>query len=123
MSEKSKRPIEVYCLWPDQTWNSNIVEIPADTPEDQIEAVAKEYGERQFGPDCVCWVYNTMDDECPDMPRQYRCAVILHFLLDQVTVGSEKEQEAAAIDRVNMLLQREPYGLGARLEKARVVDM
>jgi hypothetical protein len=34
------REIEVYRCWDDRTWDTEFVEIPADTPEENIEAVA-----------------------------------------------------------------------------------
>lgn len=40
---------------------------------------------------------------------------ILQFDADEITDGSAKEQVNRAIELVNFVLQREPYGLGAQL--------
>ena len=36
----STREIEVYRCWDDRTWDTECVEIPADTPEEKVEEVA-----------------------------------------------------------------------------------
>ena len=36
------REIEVYRCWDDHTWDTEIVDIPADTPEEKIEEVAEK---------------------------------------------------------------------------------
>lgn len=39
----------------------------------------------------------------------------LQFDADQVTKGTPLNQAHQAIDQINLVLQREPYGLGAQL--------
>jgi len=34
------REIEVYRCWDDRTWDTELVDIPADTPKEKIEEVA-----------------------------------------------------------------------------------
>lgn len=110
------RPIEMYRLNEDRTWDTVEVEILANTDPNCIEEIARIEAARVFGPGSYM-LYNSMDDQCPEIPRMHECDVRLIFQLDQTTVGSEIEQTAAAIDQINLTLQREPYGLGARLEK------
>ncbi len=43
----------------------------------------------------------------------------LQFDADQITHGRPEEQAAKAIDLINLLLQREPFGLAAQLIAAR----
>jgi hypothetical protein len=53
-------------------WNTEFVEIPADTPDDQVEAVARlavlKIAE-SWQDTCLVgsWLYNSMDDECPEV--------------------------------------------------------
>jgi hypothetical protein len=108
------RPIEMYRIHEDGGWDTVIVEIPADTDPHIIEEIGRIHAEAQYGPGAYM-LYNTMDDECPILRSEIK--VRLSFDLDEVTVGSEIEQQDAAIEVINLLLQREPHGLGARLEK------
>jgi len=39
----------------------------------------------------------------------------LQFDANQVTRGSTEQQARQALDRINLTLQREPFGLGAQL--------
>lgn len=91
-----------------------MVEIPANTHPNRIEEVGRVHAAAQYG---AGWyvLYNSRDDDCPDVPRTSEVKVRLSFDLDQTTVGSEIEQQAAAIDSINLTLQREPYGLGAQI--------
>ena len=65
MKKTKERPIEVAMLYADRTWDTVIVEIPADTPEDEIaeasylEAVAHIPGHHILS---MTAIYNTMED-------------------------------------------------------------
>ena len=41
--------------------------------------------------------------------------VDLQFDADQITHGSQEQQVRQAIDQINLVLQHEPFGLGAQL--------
>lgn len=41
--------------------------------------------------------------------------LVLQFDADQITQGNRQQQTNQAIDLINMVLQREPFGLGAQL--------
>ena len=41
--------------------------------------------------------------------------VDLQFDADQIPHGSKEQQVRQAIDQINLVLQREPFGLGAQL--------
>lgn len=114
MTEIPNRPIEMYMLKEDKTWDTVVVEIPANTHPNRLEEVARIHAVAQYGPG-VYMLYNSMDEECPDTPRRSEVRIRLCFDMGQTTVGSEIEQQAAAIDQINLTLQREPYGLGAQI--------
>ncbi len=63
------RPIEMgRCFMPDR-WDTVIVQIPVDTPEDKIHEVAQAEVCRETDKEshmAGCFVYNTMDDYEPD---------------------------------------------------------
>lgn len=109
------RPIEMYRIMEDGTWDTVMVEIPANTDPNRIEEVARIQAVKKWGL-AAYTLYNSMDDECPDgVPPRSQVEVMLSFDMDQQTVGSEIEQQRAAIDQINLTLQRDPYGLGARI--------
>jgi hypothetical protein len=117
--DKPTRPIEMGIAFASGRWTTEVVDIPADTPEDKILEVAQATirNIEMVG----AWVYNSMDDDCPEVeteqtPRRLGCCVILSFDADQITMGQNCEQRDAAIEQVNLVLQREPHGLGARLQ-------
>ena len=115
MKETPTRRVEMIQLNPDRTWEDGImVEIPANTHPSRIEEVARIHAAEQHG---TAWyvLYHSMDDECPNVPIRSEMKVGLSFDLGQATVGSETEQQAAAIDAINLTLQREPHGLGAQI--------
>jgi len=62
------RPIEMGIAKENGTWQTTIVEIPADTADAEICQVATDVLLRSS---CVhisgVWVYNSMDDECPEI--------------------------------------------------------
>jgi len=39
----------------------------------------------------------------------------LEFDADQITSGTEREQALQAVEMINGILQRKPYGLGAKI--------
>jgi hypothetical protein len=41
--------------------------------------------------------------------------LVLQFDADQITKGNRQQQTHQAIDLINLVLQREPFGLGAQL--------
>jgi len=47
--------------------------------------------------------------------KQITTTITLTFDSDQITSGSDEEQIQAAIDEINLVLQRQPYGLGAQV--------
>ena len=64
----ANRTIEMYCLsdgGDSGTWTTVSVEVPADTHESQLEAVARTHAEAQYGPGAYM-MYNSMDDEVMD---------------------------------------------------------
>lgn len=117
------RPIEMGVAFSDGQWESHIVQIPADTSNAKLEEVGGEaviifcYDPRTTSRDIIgTWVYNSMEDECPDVDRRADVRVRLSFDLNQITSGTELEQKAKAVERVNLALQDEPFGLGARID-------
>lgn len=119
MGEIPNRAVEMYRLsdgGDTGTWDTVMVELPADTPHDRLEAVARTHAIAQYG-EGAYRMYNSMDDECPclKVPKRLGVVVVLEFDADKVTVGSEKYQQGAAVELVNLALQREPYGLGANI--------
>jgi len=43
------RPVEMYCCYDDHTWqNEHFVEIPEDTPEEEIEKLALKLAKEQL---------------------------------------------------------------------------
>lgn len=122
MGEIPNRTVEMYRLSDGEdtgTWDTVMVELPADTPDYRLEEVARTHAAAQYGEGAYL-MYNSMDDECPKVergPERLRAVVILEFDADQLTVGSKEEQEIAAVELVNLTLQREPYGLGANVRR------
>ncbi len=119
------RPIEMGVALSNGNWYAGVmIDVPADTPKDKLQEVGSEIvlkspalHEEEVA---FIWVYNSMDDKCPEVeipPRRLRLFCSLSFDADQVTTGTDREQEEAAVDQVNFALQREPYGLGARLDE------
>lgn len=41
--------------------------------------------------------------------------LVLQFDADQTTAGTAKAQLKQAVEQINLVLQRQPYGLGAQL--------
>jgi hypothetical protein len=37
MSTRATRTVEYYRLWEDHTWDTEFLEVPTDTPEEQLE--------------------------------------------------------------------------------------
>jgi len=109
---------EMYRMKPSGTWDTVEIEIPADTSEAHLDDVAKQAAGATFGHDSAYMIYNSMEDDCPEVvPQRSEIVVKLSFDMGQTTVGTEEQQREAAIDQINMTLQRDPYGLGAILEK------
>lgn len=119
--------------WTDRTWtDGHFITIPVDTPEGQIEEAGRKSiiahydGDRKTHgslrkADEIAYIclYNSNVGEVEpdkDVPKRSEIAVTLSFDLDQITTGSEIEQQAAAVDVVNLTLQREPFGLGASIK-------
>lgn len=113
----TNRKVEMYRIFDGGTWDSVMVEIPANTHPNRLEDVARTHAAAQYGPGNYM-LYNSMDAACPDIPCRSEVLVRLCFDMGQVTTGSEIEQQAAAIEVVNLALQRQPYGLGAQIFKA-----
>jgi hypothetical protein len=123
MTEMPNRPIEMGVATSDGTFYYVTVNVPADTPVDKLFEVCqaealKLHQEREDDREVRgTWLHDTQDDECPDFPRRLEVTCILSFDADETTVGTDIEQGEAAVDQINLVLQREPHGLGARLEK------
>lgn len=85
---------------------------------DPVDDLAGNYGDPLDG-DTIKFgkglYYNTYEDSRP-VPMRSEVTVKLSFDLDEITAGSEQEQQDAAIEIINLALQREPFGLGARLD-------
>lgn len=89
------RPIELYRILADGTWDVVMVEIPATTHESQIAEVAFAVAKKQFGGEAWA-IYNTYDDEVPEVPGAFiievednaRC--VQRFLIR----GAENEEVA-----------------------------
>lgn len=96
------------------TWDTILVELPANTHPNRLEEVARIHAVAQYGPG-IYMMYNPMDDDCPETPMKSEVRVRLSFDMGQITEGSEIEQQAAAIEIINLALQREPHGLGAQI--------
>ena len=116
VSPAGLRPIELVRCNDDRTWDTVMVEIPVNTDRGCLEKVARDYAEAKYGRG-VYSLYNSYEDSCPATMRS-EVMVKLSFDLDEITVGSEKEQIAAVIEVINLSLQREPFGLGARLDES-----
>lgn len=117
MTEIPNRTVEMYRMsdgGDTGTWHTVMVELPANTHPNRLEEVAREHAQAQYGPGAYM-LYNSMDDECPECPFRHSIVVRLSFDVNQTTVGSGTEQQLAAIDQVNLTLQREPHGLGAQI--------
>ncbi len=114
MTNDANRTIAMYRLAEDGTWDTVRVEIPANTHSDKIEEVGRSHVDAQYGPGAYM-LYDSMDDDCPDGPMRSRVEAVLSFDLGQTTVGTETEQQAAAIEQINLALRLHPHGLGARL--------
>ena len=117
MKEIPNRTVEMYRIsdgGTERTWSTVMVEIPANTRPNRLEEVARIHAAAQHGPGAYM-LYNSMDDECPDCPQQSEIVVRLTFDMGQITEGSEAEQQMAAVEIINLSLQREPYGLGAQI--------
>ena len=67
MATDANRTIEMYRLWEgdEHKWDTVMVEIPADTPDDRIEAVGRIHAEAQHGP-APYMLYNSMEDDRPE---------------------------------------------------------
>ena len=66
MAEKTTRTIEYFRCWSDRTWDTDFIEIPADTPDNEIEAAVRFYAQQidwVEDPPMFVGVYCTMDDE------------------------------------------------------------
>ena len=98
----------------ERTWTTVLVEIPANTHPNRLEEVARIHAVSQFGPGAYM-LYCSMDDECPECPQRSELWVRLTFDMGQITEGSEEEQQMAAVEQINLTLQRQPYGLGAQI--------
>ena len=117
MTEIPNRTVEMYRMsdgGDTGTWQTVMVELPANTRSFRLEKVAREHAQAQYGPGAYM-LYNSMDDECPECPVRSEIVVRLSFDMGQTTVGSETEQDLAAIDQINLTLQRQPHGLGAQI--------
>ncbi len=116
MTEIPNRPIEMYRMGDGDTgtWDTVMVEIPANTHPNRLEEVARIHAAEQHGPGAYM-LYNSMDDDCPDCPHRSEIVVRMAFDMGQITEGTEAEQQRAAVDIINLALQREPYGLGAQI--------
>lgn len=61
------RQVEVYRCWDDGTWDTGMVDIPDDTPEEDIERVAKDRTIELMAdsPDllCICGLYHVPDED------------------------------------------------------------
>lgn len=117
MTEIPNRTVEMYRISDGDssgTWDTVMVEIPANTHSNRLKKVACIHAAAQYGPGAYM-LYNSMDDECPDCPRRSEIIVRLCFDMGQITEGSEVEQQKAAVEVINLALQREPYGLGAQI--------
>jgi len=113
----SEGSVERYqCLGCGWTIVDDTVENEAHTEDGVgIEALISKLKELN-GPPVDDLAGNYPNDD-PSPPMRSEVMVKLSFDLDEITVGSEKEQQAAAIEVINLTLQREPFGLGARLDE------
>jgi len=111
----NNRTVEMYRINEDRTWNTVMVELPANTHPNRLEEVARMHAVAQYGPAADYMLYNSMDDECPDVPHRSEIVVRLSFDIGQITEGSEAEQQMSAVEQINLALQRQPYGLGAQI--------
>lgn len=51
------RPVEMYCCYDDHTWqDSHFVEVPENTPEDQIENLAMKLAHEKFTDDSIVFI-------------------------------------------------------------------
>ncbi len=118
MTDIPNRTIEMYRIQDSDssTWDTVMVEIPANTDPNRIEEVGRIHAAAQYG-SAAYMLYNSMDGDCPetDIPIRLQKWVILFFDADQTTEGTDIEQGRAAVAQVNDVLSRQPYGLGASL--------
>lgn len=63
---KTKRTVEYYRLWDDHTWDTDFIDVPVNTPEEELdEAVRKAASEISWVDDipAIVGVYNSGDEE------------------------------------------------------------
>ncbi len=90
------RPIKMYRMRDDNTWDTVFVDILAITHPDMIEEVATKAAVRKFGPGDAYAIYNTYDDEVPDLDDVW----IIHATGDAtaqrcfIIEGARNEEEA-----------------------------
>jgi hypothetical protein len=85
----------MYCIREDRTWDTVFVDIPAITHPNKIEEVARIEAAKKFGPG-VFMLYNSMDDEVPEMPDTWIITVQDDARAEQyyVVEGANTEEEA-----------------------------
>lgn len=144
MKKTVRKTVEMAICYSNGTWQAGqFVEVEdpgcgcCDGPDDWFEAerlekLGREVLQKQLDANSATrlptgidvtgmWLYHYGNEEeeggsKPLRRSEVRC--VLFFKMDEITVGSEIEQQAAAIEQVNLALQRQPYGLGAKLEKS-----
>jgi hypothetical protein len=72
------RPIEIGVAWDSRHWTTDVIQIPADTPKDEVAVVCERVWDAQIAdfrkthehPEEMgyshVWVYNSMEDERPE---------------------------------------------------------
>lgn len=76
MSKRKTRPIEYYRLWAGNsgdsgTWDTDIIDIPADTPDDKIEEAVKDAAAKirwREEPPVLVGIYSVPEQEEGDEP-------------------------------------------------------
>lgn len=98
------RPIELYLLREDCTWDTVVVDIPATTHESKIEEVAFAAADKKFGG--AAWaIYNTYDDSVPEVSGAFIIEVrddaiaVQRFLVTGCTDEDEALEKMGNEDR------------------------
>lgn len=115
--ESKMRKVEMARMMDDGTWDTVMVSIPSITHPSLIEETARGIAAVVHGSQSSYALYNSYDDDADDLPARSELQVKFSFDLGEITVGSEREQQDAAIELVSLMLQREPYGLGAQISR------
>ncbi len=103
------RPIELYCIRENRTWDTVIVDIPAITHPDKIEEVARKVAAETHGAGYSFMLYNSMDDDMPELEDVWIITVQDNARAEQKFVVEGAKDDEEALDMMGDG-NRESYG-------------